>query len=131
MNLVTPNWKPRSRRVDPEARERFRAEHPRCCLARPGINDCHYATGYVEVHHMDEKGDGGGDDVPENYLALCTAHHSGFAGTKGWHTFGDPMDFVRHYEGRLTLADQFRITMLVTLTRAERETIRQLWRSAA
>lgn len=127
---VTPNWKPLPRRVDPEARERFRAEHPRCCLARPGINDCYYATGQVEVHHMDEKGDGGGDDVAACLLSLCTAHHTGWSGTKGWHTFGDPREFVAHYEARFAPADLFRVVMLLSLTRVEREAVRQIWRAA-
>lgn len=89
--------KSRQRIEDPVAIEAYRAAHPVCEAAG---DDCWYALTYpdgrpkVEVHHIvkKSKGGAGGDDVPQNFLALCTAHHTGRV---GWHPLTPPVWFSR------------------------------------
>ena len=49
-------------------REVFWRDRGRCCV--PG---CRNAT-YVDVHHLDLRSEGGGND-PDNLVVLCGAHH--------------------------------------------------------
>lgn len=97
--VVTSLSKPDGRIEDPAAILAYRARHPVCEAAGP---DCWYAVHYpeghpragcpfVEVHHVVKKSKGG-DDVPQNFLALCTAHHTGRV---GWHSLTPPVWFAR------------------------------------
>lgn len=77
MTLAFP--KPRKRIVDKVAIEAYRQTHPHCEVQ--DHRECWYYAG-VEIHHLIKrsKGGQGGDDVPENLIALCTAHHTGRVG---------------------------------------------------
>ena len=61
---------PRARQSIPPKTRRFvlRRDHGRCRV--PG---CRHA-GFVDVHHIDPRSEGGGHD-PENLVTLCSAHH--------------------------------------------------------
>ena len=63
----------RARQGTPPAvrREVFWRDRGRCCV--PG---CRNAT-YLDVHHLDLRSEGGGND-PDNLVVLCGAHHGAF-----------------------------------------------------
>lgn len=44
---------------------------------------------------------GGGSDEEGNVISLCDAHHNGYAGVKGWHSFPNPTQWFKVYNARL------------------------------
>lgn len=100
--MVRPgaHWKPARYVPDPRLRHAFRRAHPRCCL-EDGTGDCFYLLGRAHAHHIIHKGRAGCSDAWWNLLPLCEAHHTGWAGVPGWHTFGDPELWLAHYAARL------------------------------